>query len=236
MIREAMVERKRASSNRWQIVTGVLSKVGGCHLSRMRLVLMFGVLVGITSLVIPTLATAVPTVVEDWVADVSTTSVRLWARISPDELPTTYRFEYGTSESTFVPLSEGKVNSEEDDVVVEAHPQNLQPDTLYHVRVVVKNSSGEAGEGNAQFTTQPAGGEFRLPDGREWELVSPATKDGALILPIQEGGGLVQASESGGAVTYLSSGPVKSGQEAPPGNANDTQLLSIRGTQGGWSS
>ncbi len=80
---------------------------------------------------------------------------------------------------------------------------------------------------------------WALPDGRMWELVSPPTKDGALILPIEDGGGLVQASEEGGAITYLSVGPTKSAQEQeepPAGNADESQVLSLRNAMGGWYS
>ncbi|HEV3323511.1 MAG TPA: hypothetical protein VG147_15105 [Solirubrobacteraceae bacterium] len=82
-----------------------------------------------------------------------------------------------------------------------------------------------------------AEGEQMLPDGRAWELVSPPVKDGALIPPISEDLGLLQAAEGGNAMTYPSVGPAKSEQEeAPLGNANATQILSVRGADGGWLS
>jgi hypothetical protein len=180
----------------------------------------------------PTLAQAsveAPAVEEMWVAEVSSSGATLYAKIDPQGNATTYKLEYG--EGKF----QGSAGAGTKGVVVEAHPQNLKPRTVYNFRVVAESSGGK-GEGEAQFTTQSAGGELKLPDGRMWELVSPATKDGALIEPIGEAGGLIQAAESGGAITYLSGGPAKSGPEEPQGNANDTQLLAVRGVEGGWSS
>ena len=83
------------------------------------------------------------------------------------------------------------------------------------------------------FTTQAAGGGFMLPDGRQWEMVSPPAKDGASIEP--PGIGLIEAAEEGGAITYYANGPVT---ENPAGNPNPlqtTQLISRRGTGGAWS-
>jgi hypothetical protein len=200
---------------------------------------------------VPALAAQAPTVEEQWVAEVSTTSAKLQARVNPGEATTTYRFEYATSEAALLagegevfpapPTLEGAVGAGSEGVVVEGRPQGLQPHTDYWYRVLVKNGEGETPgcqtpDSCLSFTTQSAGGESELPDGRRWELVSPAVKDGALITPSPEGGGLVQAAEDGGAITYLSGGPAKTGLEAPAGNSNETQILSIRGTGGGWSS
>ena len=82
------------------------------------------------------------------------------------------------------------------------------------------------------------GGEFTLPDGRAYELVSPAQKDGAEILGIggggttPAGGDATQASEDGTNITYIASAPVGAN---PPGNTLATQIFSTRGADG-WSS
>jgi hypothetical protein len=70
---------------------------------------------------------------------------------------------------------------------------------------------------------------FSLPDGRLWELVSPAQKHGALIMPI--GYGAIQASEDGGAFTFVANNPMGSGIS---GNTTLSQLYSVRGVDG-WS-
>src|SRR5438552_8456215 len=58
-----------------------------------------------------------------------------------------------------------------------------------------------------------------LPDGRGWELVSPANKHGATIYPSSGGnegllGGLTQASEDGSALTYSATGPIEAEPES----------------------
>ena len=177
---------------------------------------------------------ATPIIEEESVLDVSATSATLQAKVNPEESPTNYKFDYGIGES------EGYIGEGNESVAVRVHPQDLAPDTVYHFHIVVSNVDGEIEQGMDQsFTTQSLGGELALPDQRVWELVSPAIKDGALITPIEEAGGLTQAAESGGAITYLSDGPLKSVQseeEAPAGNADETQVLSMREAGGGWSS
>jgi hypothetical protein len=47
-----------------------------------------------------------------------------------------------------------------------------------------------------------------LPDGRQWELVSPPDKHGALVEPIDIYG-LIESSPEGGAFTYITSAPTE---------------------------
>ena len=185
------------------------------------------------------------------VSDVSGDSVTLEAAISPrsepNEEPASYRFQYTTQEdfqregfagATSVPVPDGELAPSFESDVVTAHAQGLQSGTVYRYRVVAENAISrkdgeptegerdEAGEEIARtFTTQSPGG-FFLPDGRTWELVSPANKHGALIEPIK-GDGVVQASASGDALTYLSTAPTESG--GAEGNSNSNQALSTRG-------
>jgi hypothetical protein len=194
-------------------------------------------------------AAEAPKVEEQWAAHVSATAATLAAKVNPGEASTTYEFEYSTSEAALLagegevfpaPPSEGEVGAGSEGVVVEAHPQDLTAHTNYWYRVIAKNGEGATPgcqvPGSCQaLTTQPVGEGVGLPDGRMWELVSPPVKDGALIAAIGEGGGLVQASDAGNAITYVSVGPAKSGQEEPSGNASGTQVLSTRDV-GGWSS
>ena len=94
-------------------------------------------------------------------------------------------------------------------------------------RVLASNALGAAeGEQRAEtFETLPRS-QGLLADGRAWELVSPAEKDGADIEPLSKEGGLIQASADGEAVAYVANGPVVSepgGSRAP----EPTQVLSI---------
>jgi WD40-like Beta Propeller Repeat len=170
---------------------------------------------------------------EESVLDVASSSATLSAQIDPNGLDTTYLFEYGTSTAygTSLPASEAELGSGSSDLTAQVHPQDLQPTTEYHFRVRATDALGTVYGADETFTTQASGGELALLDGRQWELVSPPTKNGALIQPLSAGDTVMQAAEGGGAITYLASGPIGSGVEGDPAI---TQALSTRGP-GGWS-
>jgi WD40-like Beta Propeller Repeat len=175
------------------------------------------------------------------VLNVAATSASLQAKIDPQGSETTYRFEYGTSEAygSDVPVPDGLVGSGSAGVTVSAHPQGLSPSTTYHYRVValVASRSETVPGSDGTFTTQPAGGEFALPDGRQWELVSPPNKHGALFSSLATAGVAIQAAEDGGGVTYGANVPseVEPSGYGQGGDNGQTQILSVRGPSG-WSS
>jgi hypothetical protein len=73
-----------------------------------------------------------------------------------------------------------------------------------------------------------------LPDGRQWELVSPANKHGAGILVPPREGGVVEASEAGDALTYISNAPLGEGGE---GNRSLEMVQNLaERSSGAWSS
>ncbi len=175
-----------------------------------------------------------PVISEEAVVNVASGSATFQALVSPEGSETTYRFEYGTSDAygASVPLPDGSAGAGTSALAVQAHTQTLQAHTTYHYRVIATNAAGTTDGPDQSFTTQTVGGALTLSDGRQWELVSPPVKDGARIMPAdQEGGGLAQAAEDGGAVTYLANAPI----ETPAGNANESQIFSVRGANG-WSS
>lgn len=176
-----------------------------------------------------------PVVEEASVVDAAATSATLQATIDPNGSETTYRFEYGTSEAygSSIPVPDGLLGSGEAGVTVSAHIQGLAAQTAYHYRVVASvPSRGETIDGaDGTFTTQPVGGAFSLPDGRQWELVSPPNKHGAPITPISESG-VIEAARNGSAMTYLTFGPT---ELEPKGNVGVAQIFSTRGAQG-WTS
>jgi WD40-like Beta Propeller Repeat len=180
----------------------------------------------------PALASSPPVVAEESVSNVAGSSATLEARIDPEGSETTYRFEYGTSQAygESIPTPEGSAGPGTSAVGVQAHPQDLKSHTTYHYRVLATNAAETVTGSDQTFTTQPAGGELTLPDGRQWELVSPPVKDGAEITA--EGRGPVQAATNGDAVTYVATAPIESNA---PSNPIETQVVSRR-VAGGWSS
>ena len=170
--------------------------------------------------------------------EVSSDAATFHATINPESAKTSYVFEYGPKkyESPVPPagsvaVGAGNTGSGSGPEPVSVPVQNLSPNTKYYYRIVVE---GAPSTEEVTFTTQPEGSEFVLPDGREWELVSPPDKYGGSIQSGTEYGGVIQASESGGAVTYVSVNPPVS---EPLGNPalQEAQVLSTRGAEG-WSS
>jgi hypothetical protein len=178
------------------------------------------------------LAATSPVIEETAVLNVAGTSATFQAKIDPEGNETTYRFEYGTSEAYGfqVPIPDGLVGSGTTGVTISAHPQNLSPNTLYHYRVLalVSSRSETVSGSDGTFTTQPAGSGSALPDGRQWELVSPPNKHGALIIPLP---GTLQASASGDGIAFGANVPTEQGA---PGYTDIEQVLSKRDANG-WS-
>jgi hypothetical protein len=171
-------------------------------------------------------------------SDVSATAATLNASINPNGAATSYVFQYSTANTascpascTSVPSPAGELPAGASGVEVPAeHIQDLAPDSVYHFRVVAVSGGETFDSPDETFTTQSAGS-FTLADGREWELVSPPDKHGALLLPINERG-VMQAAADGDAMSYVADAPTESG---PSGYAEGVQVFSVRGP-GGWQS
>jgi hypothetical protein len=179
-------------------------------------------------------------------SDVASSSATLNVMVNPNNAPTSVHFEYGRcsggtescSSSAFESSTTPKaIGSGDSPVGVEPHVQGLAPGTVYHYRVIASSEIAagvseefEAKEGT--FTTQSPG-EFSLIDGRGWEMVSQAQKEGALIYGFGEPQGILQAAAQGGAMTYRANVPTEPGVV---GYANSMQVLSTRSSSTGWSS
>ncbi|HEV7936648.1 MAG TPA: hypothetical protein VGP18_01320 [Solirubrobacteraceae bacterium] len=195
-----------------------------------------------------TFETLPPALVDGSAAEVTATSAKLLAEVDPLGEATSYRFQYISSEAmrhneetgeasftgaSFAPGTEVSIGSGKEPVSVFQYIQGLSPHTIYRYRVVVVNASDPGGFGSPtlSFTTQAPAVASALPDGRQWELVSPPNKHGALLLSIGSEE-LIQAAASGDAITYLATSPTEA---EPQGFASVAQVLSRRGA-GGWAS
>jgi hypothetical protein len=164
---------------------------------------------------------------------VNATSARLQAQLNPHGVASTYHFEYGTSTAygTSVPIPDGSVGAGTSESTVSNLIQDLLPSTTYHYRVVAGNELGSVQGPDRSLTTQ--GAASILPDGRDWELVSPQNKHGSPLEPITEEGGVIQAAAGGGGLAYVALGPVN-GEPKGVRSPTDSQLLSTRSPDG-WS-
>ncbi len=163
-------------------------------------------------------------------------SAELHAQIDPRGAETEYHFQYGTSDCVQNPqactdLPVGKIAAGYGDVAVGGEVTGLAPATAYYYRVLASNSHGQAQgiPSPSTFQTLPSPGV--LPDGRGWELVSPANKHGSTVEMLSKRAGAVQASLDGSRLAWLASGPVLS---EPEGNRSSelAQQISVRSGEG----
>lgn len=174
----------------------------------------------------------------EWVNGVGAESVTLDALINPHATPTSYYFEYGTSKAYggSAPATAQDIGAGEENVHVEQHLAGLAAATVYYYRVVAVSeiTAGHTvtlyGEGH-EFTTPSSSGGPLLPDGRQWEMVSPPEKHGALVETIGEGH-ITQSAVAGEAFTFVTNEPT---EEQPQGYANLMQVMATRGPDG-WRS
>jgi WD40 repeat protein len=184
--------------------------------------------------------TSGPGIESESASEVTSTSVTLDAAVNPNNAPTSYLFEYGSTTNYGSIAPGAAIGSGTNAVAVDQLVQGLSAGTVYHYRVVAE-SEIEPGkitvfDGSDQtFTTQTPGA-FGLLDGREWEMVSSPQKLGALLEPINgspDQGGVVQAAADGSAIGYVADVPTES---RPGGYSDDVEVLSSREAGGGASS
>jgi len=96
-----------------------------------------------------------PSVGEESASNVTNHTATLGAQIDPDELATTYRFEYGPTASygTSAPVPDGSAGSGLGSEPVSIEIGGLQAATTYHYRVVATNSQGAVPGPDQTFTT-----------------------------------------------------------------------------------
>jgi DNA-binding beta-propeller fold protein YncE len=172
--------------------------------------------------------------------NLSANATELRAQIDPHGIETEYWFQYGTADCsseeascTQVPIPAGKIEAGFGDQSASVVVNNLKPATAYRYRVLAKNTAGSVVGAPSVSTFTTLASPSVLPDGRAWELVSPAEKHGAAIeaIPPHAKDGIIQSSADGGALAWLANGPVVS---EPEGNRDFefAQLFSRRGPQG----
>ncbi len=204
--------------------------------SRPRALVVLPVLAATLAALAFTTASALAAAPEAYVTEVASSSATLHAVLDPEGASLSYHFEYGASTAYDSQTPEESAGEASVPVSVEAHLQGLGAASVYHYRVVATNAAHETFASADQiFTTQHAVGEFALPDGRQYEMVTPAEKEGALFYGGKGDGPehVIQASVDGDAIVDAASQPTEA---EPAGNPdNSISVLSTRGP-GGWSS
>jgi hypothetical protein len=187
---------------------------------------------------------AAPTIGDVWVFQVQTSTLRFSAEVNPGGKTSSYRFEYipkaayeqnvgggndGFSGASRLPLSGNTTISCTAPTTISPQLTGLTPGTAYRYRLVVQNADGSDTSPVQDFATH-ANAPFALPEGRGWEMVSSAQKNGGGITSAAEaGGGTLRAAMQGGGVAFASRASFAGGAGAAP----FSQYLASR-TSGGW--
>lgn len=139
---------------------------------------------------IPPLATTLPA------TSLGPRAATLNATIDPEHDDTTYRFQYTTAQAyapgapdpysagQSIPLPEAQAGSGTSGVEARQRPEELQPATTYHYRVVALNAAGESTDGADQvFTTSPATTPLLLGAGEAGAITQSAATITAAVNP-----------------------------------------------------
>jgi hypothetical protein len=185
------------------------------------------------------IAFGAPVIDSESTARVTATTATAQAEIRAENVASRFRVEYGTSAAYGQSTPETDIGSGASAQSVASELHGLSAGTLYHYRFVAENVLGEGAAAvdgpDHTFTTQTAGG-FTLPDGRQWEMVSPADRHGSSPEPLagvnESAEGVTQAAADGSALTYLANAPI---EPDPAGYGEFDQILASRGPAG-WSS
>jgi hypothetical protein len=186
------------------------------------------------------------TIEEEAAPTVQATEASLTARIDAAGLPTTYHVEYGPTAAYGSSTPEREIGAPSEAVTVTSVLSKLTPGSEYHYRFVATNAFGVTDGADMTFTTlTTATAADQLPDGRAYELVSPANSR-EVFIPVAtpqtesviRSSRPYRAAADGDAVTYAGEPPVSgeggNGSEgAPFGN----EYLSTRGAgsdPSGW--
>jgi hypothetical protein len=134
-------------------------------------------------------------------SSIGKTSATLQAYLDPLGSATSYRFQWGETDSYGHETEPAPVGEGAAPVLGNAQLSGLQPGTTYHFRLVAENAHGTVQGPDESFTTEAAvcpnekrreeDGSTALPDCRAYEQVSPAEKGG---YPVDGVGGGVGAS------------------------------------------
>jgi hypothetical protein len=108
----------------------------------------------------------------------TTTTANIEAKVNPGGETTGYVIEYGPSTSYGLTAS-GSIPAGSAEVLLERELTGLNANEEYHWRLSLTNAAGSATTLDHTFTYSIGGA--GLPDGRQYEMVTPPQKNGALV-------------------------------------------------------
>ncbi len=112
--------------------------------------------------------------------NITATTADLTALINPNGSDTTYKMEYGATTEYGHETSEADAGAGRTDKPESQHITGLSANIhTYHWRLVARNGAGTATSVDHTFSNEAASPS--LPDGRQYEMVTPPQKNGAVI-------------------------------------------------------
>jgi hypothetical protein len=181
------------------------------------------------------LAAQAPTIVESSVKSSGETreTASVQAEVNPGGEPASYVFEYGPSISYGLSVS-GSIPTGSVEVPVEQELTGLEANQEYHWRLVVKNNTGAVTSVDHTFVYSTGIG--GLPDGREYELVTPAHKNGAAVGEVFGSPPAARVSEDGKHLLTLSIQCFAGAESCEPqGGSKTGQPYEFARTASGWA-
>jgi hypothetical protein len=187
---------------------------------------------------------AKPTVGEESFSRVGPRGATVSARIDGEGLPSTYRVQYGLSEAYGSETRAADLPGDPGALAVSVPLSGLSPNGSYHFRFVAENGEGIERGADMTLTTLPLGTEG-LPDGRVFEMVTPASNQGAEVrVPesfydgesFNEGGTghlPFEVAPDGATVTYIAD-PTSGGNGKGEAGVGNQYLARRSSSAGGW--
>jgi virginiamycin B lyase len=186
-------------------------KVRGSRAGRIALGLISTVALWV--FLVPAAIAAAPQITATTASAVGTESATLEAKLNPQNLETSYHFEYGLGACPTgcakVPVPDAKIPAGTSPVVVKATVEGLTPNTIYHFRLVARNPAVANGPDRTFLTYAPP--LTGLPDARAYEQATPVDKDGGDAVGT---GAQVKAAADGSGITFGSTFGIPGGEGA----------------------
>ncbi len=183
-----------------------------------------------------------PSVTEESFSSAGSSSAIVSAKVNPHGAPTTFVVEYGTTASYSATTASVNAGASTEPVGVQAHLEGLQPGTTYHFRFVASSPVAGAEGVDTVFSTL-APGVLGLPDGRGYEMVTPARNEGIQVYAPDGDAPAsyevyntifpMRAAANGNAVAYVGD-PNAEGNGSQGDGVAGNEYLAKRSPSGGW--
>ena len=182
------------------------------------------------------------------VTNTTSSEATVSAEIYPYGEATTYRVEYGPTNTYGSSTPEASISAQHGPADIQTQLTGLTSNSEYHYRILTTNHTGSEQSPDAMFTTSEAivVGSQGLPDNRAYEMVTPPfNEDANVYVPLSYGLSneavkgsiqtfhLFQVARDGSGVAYIGDA-TSGGGNGEGGTGIGNQFLASRLAGGGW--